>query len=107
KEAVYERFTAMLAETQELSRELESMRKKAANAAAGNLLSNVKDIAGAKILVAPVEGADAAALRTTLDGIRKNFKDGAVVLGGAKDGKVALLVSVPPELVQRGLHAGN
>ena len=107
REAVFERFTAMQSEKTALERELESYRKKAANAAADDLLSKVKDISGAKILVAALDGADANSLRTTLDGIRKNLKDGAVVLGGAKDGKVALLVSVPPELVQRGLHAGN
>jgi len=31
-----------------------------------------------------------AGLRTMLDGIRKTLKEGVVVLGGVKDGKVAL-----------------
>jgi len=107
KETVIERFTALQQEKAALEHELESLRKKAANAAAGELLSGVKDVGGVKFLAAKVEGADAAALRTTLDGIRKNLKDAAVVLGGAKDGKVALLVSLPPEVVARGGHAGN
>ncbi len=107
KEAVFERFTALQSEKAGLDRELESLRKKAANAAAGDLLSKVQEIGGAKFLIANVEGNDAGGLRTTLDGIRKNFKEGGVFLAGAKDGKVALLVSIPPELVARGLHAGN
>ena len=107
KETVLDRFTALQEEKAALERELESLRKKAANAAAGELLSNVKDVNGVKLLAASVDGADAAALRTTLDGIRKNLKEGAVVLGGAKDGKVALLVSFSPEIVKRGGHAGN
>ena len=42
-----------------------------------------------------------------LDGIRKTLKEGVVVLGGVKDGKVALLVNFAPEAVKRGGHAGN
>jgi alanyl-tRNA synthetase len=107
KEAVAERLAALQAERAAATRELEGLLARAANAAAGDLLSKVIEVNGAKLLAAPVENADAAGLRTTLDGIRKTFKEGAVVLGGTKDGKVALLVSMPAELVQRGAHAGN
>ena len=50
---------------------------------------------------------DATALRSTLDGIRKTLREGAVILGGAKDGKVALLVSLAEDVVAKGGHAGN
>ena len=107
KETIQERIHAIQDEKAGLDRELESHRKKAANAAAGALVDQVKEVSGAKLLAAQVPGADAAGLRTTLDGIRKNLKDAAVVLGGTTEGKVSLLVSLPPELVQRGGHAGN
>ena len=107
REAVKERFVALQEENAALGRELESLRKKAANLAAGELLSKVVDAGGVKLLAAKIEGADTNALRTTLDGIRKNLPEGAVVLGGTKDGKVALLVSLSPEIVKRGGHAGN
>lgn len=106
REAVKERFVAMQEENAALNRELESLRKKAANAAAGELLNKVVDVKGVKLLAAQID-ADAQGLRTTLDGIRKNLPDAAVVLGGAKDGKVALLVSFPKAVVDRGAHAGN
>ncbi len=107
REAVKERFAALQEETTALHRELESFRKKAANVAAGELLSGVVTVNGIKLLAAKIDGADATALRTTLDGIRKQLPEGAIVLGGAKDGKVALLVSFSPEIVKRGGHAGN
>ncbi|MCY3024440.1 MAG: alanine--tRNA ligase [Planctomycetota bacterium] len=107
KEAVHERVVALQEEKAAVERKLESLRKKAATAAAGELLGNVQDVAGVKLLAAQIAGADAAALRTTLDGIRKTFKEGAVVLGGVKEGKVALLVNFSPEIVKRGGHAGN
>ncbi|HYF50400.1 MAG TPA: alanine--tRNA ligase [Planctomycetota bacterium] len=107
RETVQDRFRALQDEKAALERELESLRKKAANAAAGELVSQVKDVKGAKLLAAVVEGADANALRSTLDGIRKNQKDAAVVLAGTKEGRVALLVSFSEEIVKRGGHAGN
>lgn len=107
RDAVKERFVALQDENAALNRELESFRKKAANAAAGELLSQIVEVSGVKLLVAKIEGADATALRTTLDGIRKQLPEGAVVLGGNKDGKVALLVSFSADIVKRGGHAGN
>jgi alanyl-tRNA synthetase len=107
KDALHERITALQEQSAALERELEASRRKAASAAAGELLGNVKDVAGTKLLAAVIEGADAGGLRTTLDGIRKTFKEGAVVLGGTKDGKAALVVSLSPEIVKRGGHAGN
>jgi len=107
REAVKDRFTALQDENAALNRELESLRKKAANAAAGELLSRVADVKASSFLAAQLDNADANTLRTTLDGIRKNLPDAAVVLGGSKDGKVALLVSFPKSAVDRGAHAGN
>ncbi|MCW8130927.1 MAG: alanine--tRNA ligase [Planctomycetota bacterium] len=107
REAVLDRLKALQDEKAALERELESFKKKAANAAAGDLLASAKDVKGAKLVCAGLDGQDAAGLRTTLDGIRKKLPEGAVVLGGSKDGKVALLVSLSADLVKRGGHAGN
>jgi alanyl-tRNA synthetase len=107
RETVQERFKALQDEKAALERELESFRKKAANASAGELLSQTKDVKGTPLLAAVIDGADTVALRSTLDGLRKTLKEGAVVLAGVKEGKVALLVSLSPEIIQRGGHAGN
>lgn len=64
-------------------------------------------MSGVKVLAAPLEGLDMAGLRTMLDSIRKKLKEGVIVLGGVRDGKVALLVNISPEIVKRGGHAGN
>src|SRR5205823_1561874 len=98
---------ALQTEKATVERELEGVRKKAANAAAGDLLANVKEISGVKVLAEKVEGADAATLRTTLDGIRTKLREGVVVLSGTTPGSFPLLVSVSPEAVNRGIHAGN
>jgi len=107
KEALRDRIAVLQDQNTALERELESQRKKAAVETAGALLGNIKEVAGVKVLAEALEGADMAGLRTMLDGIRKTLKEGVVVLGGVKDGKVALLVNVSPEVVKRGGHAGN
>jgi alanyl-tRNA synthetase len=107
KDTLADRIQQMQAERASLEKELGELKKKLAGAAAGELLSKVKTVAGTQFLATQVEGADANALRDTLDGIRKQFKDGVVVLGGVKDGKVALIVSLTKEVQARGGHAGN
>ena len=106
-ESLLERLKAMQDEKAALERELHAFKTKAAHSAAGDLLAQTKDLNGAKFIAAALDGLDATALRSTLDGLRKQFPAGAVVLAGNKDGKVALLVSLSPELVKRGGHAGN
>ena len=101
------RLEALEKERLDMRRELEGIKKKAANAAAGNILDGAKKVAGTTLLAAQVEGAGGKELLSTLDGIRKKLPEGAVILAGAKDGKVALLVSLSEDLVKRGGHAGN
>jgi alanyl-tRNA synthetase len=102
-----ERIIALQEQNAALERQLESQRKKAAAETAVELLGNVKDVAGVKVLAAALDGTAMAGLRTMLDSIRKTLKEGVVVLGGVQDGKVALLVNLSPEVVKRGGHAGN
>ncbi|MCK6471311.1 MAG: alanine--tRNA ligase [Planctomycetes bacterium] len=107
REDIVARLQALQDENAGLERELKALKQKSAASAAGDMVSQAKDVAGTKLLAAQVPDGDAQSLRATLDGIRRTFKEGAVVLGGAKEGKVALLVSLSPELVKRGGHAGN
>jgi len=107
KDAVRERIAAIQEQNAALERQLATQRKKAAAETAGELLGNLKEAAGVKVLAEAIDGAEMAGLRTMLDGIRKTMKEGVVVLGGVKDGKVALLVNLSPEVVKRGGHAGN
>jgi alanyl-tRNA synthetase len=70
------------------------------------LLGRVADIAGAPVLGELVEVPDAKALLTVADRLKDKLAGGAIVLGAAVDGRAHLLVSVAPELVQRGVKAG-
>jgi alanyl-tRNA synthetase len=62
---------------------------------------------GASVLAAAVEVADAKALLDVLDRLKGRLPGAAILLGTAADGRVHLVASVAPELVARGVKAGQ
>ncbi len=73
-----------------------------------SLASAATIVGGTKLLVSRVRVSDAKALPALADRLKgKLAGDGVLVLGAAIDGRVSLLVSVAPELVARGLKAGE
>ncbi|MGA2454322.1 MAG: alanine--tRNA ligase [Solirubrobacteraceae bacterium] len=98
--------------TQERKR-LEKALKEGVDAVAGaggvdldSLVRSAREIAGASVLTAAVQASDAKALLEVLDLLKGRLPDAAILLGAAADGRVHLLASVAPALVQRGLKAG-
>jgi alanyl-tRNA synthetase len=94
-------------------RELEKRVKQ--GAAAGNggvdvdaLLDAATGEEGARVLTAAVEGvADGDGLLALADRLKGRLGEAAIVLGRAGEGRVDLVVSVTPGLVQRGVKAGD
>jgi alanyl-tRNA synthetase len=74
---------------------------------AGALAQRAVEMAGALVLVESVSVPDAKVLLGVVDRVKgKLAGDAVVVLGAAIEGRVALVVSVAPALVERGLKAG-
>ena len=74
---------------------------------ADRLGSEGEEIAGVRIVVSQGEGADQGALLDLADRIKARLGDAAVVLGGAENGKVALVASFTDSAVKRGLSAAD
>ncbi len=70
------------------------------------LLGAAEQIDGAQVLAAAVQAADAKALLGMLDRVKARLPEAAIVLGSAAEGRVHLIASVAPPLVQRGVKAG-
>ena len=58
------------------------------------------------MLAAKLEDVDAKALLEVLDKLKGRLPGAAILLGSAADGRVHLVASVAPELVERGVKAG-
>jgi alanyl-tRNA synthetase len=65
------------------------------------------DVAGVPVLALAVEAADVEALRGQVDAFRAELNGGVVVAGAVVDGLPRVVASVSPELVERGVHAGQ
>jgi alanyl-tRNA synthetase len=92
-------------------RELERHLREGGAAAAGGedpaaLAARAQDVAGAPVLTAVVQAPDAKALLELADRVKGKLGDSAVVLGTAVDGRVHLVATVAPALVERGVRAG-
>jgi alanyl-tRNA synthetase len=70
------------------------------------LAAQATEVAGARVLGATIEVADPKTLPELVDRLKGKLPDGAIVLGGALDGRVHLIVGVTPALVARGVKAG-
>ncbi|MEA2212245.1 MAG: alanyl-tRNA synthetase, partial [Solirubrobacteraceae bacterium] len=104
-----------VAETaQELRARVRELEREAKRGGAGNgavdieaLVGSARESGGAHVLTAAVSAADGDALLQILDRIKGRLGDAAIVLGSAGQGRVDLVASVAPALVERGLRAGE
>ena len=71
------------------------------------LAGQAEEISGVPVVAAVIDSADGKALPDIADRVRGKIGDGVVVLGGAAEGKAALLVSVAKPLTERRLSAGD
>jgi alanyl-tRNA synthetase len=71
------------------------------------LAAQAFEVGGTPVLTAKIDVADAEALLDALDRVKGKLPEAAIVLGTAVDGRVHLVSSVAPVLVQRGVKAGD
>ena len=62
---------------------------------------------GARVLVASVQAPDGKVLLDVADRLKNKLGDAAIVLASAGEGRVDLVASVSPSLVERGVRAGE
>lgn len=105
--ALNEKLTNMMKEIKTLSSEIESLKMKAAQGALGDVMNQVKEVNGMKLLATKVNGVEMVALRDLCGQLLTKIGDGVVVVAGEIDGKVNLVVMASDEAVKKGAHAGN
>jgi alanyl-tRNA synthetase len=91
----------------ELERRIQETERRSAGEEAEELASAAADIGGVKVVTAQRDGVDQRALLNLADRVKAKLGEGAVVLGGANDGRVALVASFTGGAVKRGLSAAE
>lgn len=102
-----ERLEHLMAEMKALQSENESLKSKAAKEALGDVMDQVQEIKGVKLLAAKVSGVDMNGLRDLGDQLKTKLGDGVVVLVSDTDGKVNLIAMATDGAMSKGAHAGN
>lgn len=102
-----EKIAHLTAENKALHSEVESLKSKLAQDAMGDVMDQVQEIKGVKLLAAAVDGVDMNGLRDLGDQLKEKLGDGVVVLASGNDGKVSLMVTATDAAMKQGAHAGN
>jgi alanyl-tRNA synthetase len=88
----------LLDKSKMMERELEQLKAKLAAQAGSDLLSQVIEIKGQKVLVAALDDVDPKSLRGMLDELKNRMKSGVVLLATSDEGKVNLIAGVTSDL---------
>ncbi|MFT3666030.1 alanine--tRNA ligase [Piscinibacter sp.] len=100
------RLAQVLDQVKALEKELAALKGKLASSQGDELLARAVDVKGLKVLAAQLDGADAKALRETLDKLKDKLKSAAIVLATVEGGKVQLAAGVTSDAVGK-LKAGE
>ena len=99
---VEDRAVSLVGRVRELERKIEQLQGQLATGGSGqDPVAEAVDVNGVKLLIKRYDDTEIKGLRTILDRLRDRVTSGIIVIGGAKDGKASLLVSVSKDLVDR------
>lgn len=101
------RLETMLEELKGLQQENDKLRSKLAQNAVGDLLDQVVEIKGVKLLAAKIDNLDMNGLRNLGDQLKQKLGSGVLVLATALEDKVSLVSMVTDDVMKQGAHAGN
>ena len=102
-----DKISHLQAENKALHSEVESLKSKLAQDAMGDVMDQVVEVKGVKLLATKVEDVDMNGLRDLGDQLKKKLGEGIIVIASATDGKVSLMATATKGAIDKGAHAGN
>ena len=102
-----ERIETMQGEIKALQSENEKLKNQMAKDAVGNVMDQVVEINGVKLLAVALKDTGMNELRNLGDQFKEKLGNGVVVIASAAEGKVNLMATATDEAIKAGAHAGN
>ena len=96
-----------LAELKEKEKEIILLKGKLATSSIEEILGDIKEVKGVKIICGSLKGIDGNALRDLADKLRHKLGDGVVVLGSSVDDKVEFVAMASKSAIDKGIHCGK
>ncbi len=104
---VNEKISHLMAELKAAHSENEALKSKLAKNSLGDVMNQVKEINGVKLLAVKLDGVDMNGLRDLGDQLKEKLGEGVVFLAAVNAGKVNLLAMATDGAQKAGAHAGN
>ena len=101
------KIVAMMEEIKALHSENEKLKSKMAKEAMGDVMDQVKEVKGVKVLAVQADGVDMNGLRNLGDQLKEKLGEGVIVIASVLDGKVNLMATATDGAMKQGAHAGN
>ena len=106
-DALTAKIEAMAEEIKALHSENEKLKNKLAKEAMGDVMDQVKEVKGVKVLSVRTDGVDMNGLRNLGDQLKEKLGEGVIVIASVLDGKVNLMATATEGAQKMGCHAGN
>jgi alanyl-tRNA synthetase len=103
---VLEHLEKLIAKERLLEHELQQQKMRAAQSQADELEGQAREIKGARVLAARVDGFDRAQLRALVDALRNKWRTAVVVLASSDGENVSIVSGVTKDLTAK-VHAGK
>ena len=101
------RVESFLTDNEDLRRRLATMERTSLRSEAEQILGRVMDVDGVKVVAARTSAQNNEAMREMGDFLKNKLPSVVVVLAAVVEGSPILIGMVTPDLVAKGLHAGN
>jgi alanyl-tRNA synthetase len=102
-----EGVTSLQDQLKEAQKRIEALERQIARGETGNLTQQVQTVDGVQILTGKANVGSIETLRETGDHLRDKLGSGVVVLGAVMEGEPKLVAMVTPDVVARGISAGE
>ena len=106
-DALTAKIESMLEEIKALHSENEKLKSKLARESMGDVMDQIQDIKGVKVLAVRADGVDMNGLRELGDQLKEKLGEGVIVIASVLDGKVSLMATATDGAMKQGVHAGN
>jgi alanyl-tRNA synthetase len=102
-----QRVDQLASELASVRRQLAQLQREAQKDEAARLAESARQVRGSSVVAAFVTADTVESLREQSDALRERLTSPVIVLAAASPGGVSFVVSVSPDLVERGIDAGQ
>ncbi len=101
------RLDSFIQDGDRLRKRVEALERDNLRREARDLLGRVQDVDGVQVLAARTSATSADAMREMGDWLKEKLPSAVIVLASVQDNRPVIISMVTPDLVSKGLHAGD